>query len=87
MYCNHRIMEELPVNASYYNGNVIYKSTVYTHCNQKVVHLWLKKILGKGTIKTTTASKVSVFGVIVVRMRENADRNNSEYGHFLRNAR
>ena len=25
-----------------------------------------------------------VFGVILVRMRENADQNNSEYGHFLR---
>ena len=41
-----------------------------------------------------TAWKVSVFGVILVillsispysvRMRENADQDNSEYGHFLR---
>ena len=45
-----------------------------------------------------TARKVSVFGVILVRifgeiqsiswysvrMRENADQNDSEYGHFLR---
>ena len=37
------------------------------------------------------AWKVSVFGVILVsifpysvRMRENADHDNSEYGHFLR---
>ena len=40
-----------------------------------------------------TAWKVSAFGVILVRifpysvrMRENADQNNSEYEHFLRNA-
>ena len=38
-----------------------------------------------------TAWKVSVFGVILHNiflrsdwMRENADQNNSEYGHFLR---
>ena len=38
-----------------------------------------------------TVWKVSVFGVILVRifpysvrMRENPDHNNSEYGHFLR---
>ena len=30
-----------------------------------------------------TTWKVSVFGVILVRMRENADQNNSEYGQFL----
>ena len=44
--------------------------------------------------KTVTARKVSVFGVFLVRiflhsysvrMRENANQNNSEYGHFLRN--
>ena len=29
-----------------------------------------------------TAWKLSVFGVILVRMRENADQNNSKYGHF-----
>ena len=29
-----------------------------------------------------TAQKVSVFGVVLVRMRENMDQNNSEYGHF-----
>ena len=40
---------------------------------------------------TSIAYKVSVFGVILViifpylvRMRENMDQNNSEYGHFLR---
>ena len=33
-----------------------------------------------------TAWKVSIFAVILVRMRENADQNNSEYGHFLRSA-
>ena len=27
---------------------------------------------------------MSVFGVILVRMRENSDQNNSEHGHFLR---
>ena len=26
---------------------------------------------------------MSVFGIILVRIRENADQNNSEYGHFL----
>ena len=50
-----------------------------------------------------TAWKVSVFGVILVRlfplsdwirifpyliqMRENTDQNNSEYGHFLRSVK
>ena len=29
-----------------------------------------------------TAWKVSVYEVILVRMRENMDQNNSEYGHF-----
>ena len=29
---------------------------------------------------------MSVFGVILFRMRENVDRNNSEYEHFLRSA-
>ena len=28
-----------------------------------------------------------VFGVILVRPRENVDQNNSEYGHFLRSER
>ena len=28
------------------------------------------------------AWKVSVFGAILVRMRENTEQNNSEYGHF-----
>ena len=27
---------------------------------------------------------MSVFGVILLRMRENAEQNNSEYGHFSR---
>ena len=27
---------------------------------------------------------MSVFGVILVRMRENVDQNNSEYGHISR---
>ena len=27
---------------------------------------------------------VSVFGIILVRMRENADQNNTECGHFSR---
>ena len=30
-----------------------------------------------------TAKKFPVFGVVLVRLRENADQNNSEYGHFL----
>ena len=30
---------------------------------------------------------MSVLGVILVQMRENADQNNSEYGHFSRSAR
>ena len=41
--------------------------------------------------KDNTTWKMSVFGVILVRifpysarMRENTGRNNSEYGHFLR---
>ena len=29
-----------------------------------------------------TAWKVSVFGVFLVRMQENADQKNAEYGHF-----
>ena len=29
---------------------------------------------------------MSVFGVVLVRMQENRDQNNSEYGHFLRSA-
>ena len=28
--------------------------------------------------------KVSVFGFILVRMREHTDQNNSQYEHFLR---
>ena len=53
--------------------------------------------LTAGFIQVFTAWKLSVFGVILVRifwhfrispysvrMRENADQNNSEYGHFLR---
>ena len=32
----------------------------------------------------STAQKVSVFGIILVQMRENTNQNNSEYGHFLR---
>ena len=42
-------------------------------------------------LELAIAWKVSVFWVILVRispysvrMRENADQNNSEYGHFLR---
>ena len=48
-------------------------------------------------VKINTASKVSVFGVFLVRIfphlrissysvriRENTDKKNSEYGHFLR---
>ena len=31
-----------------------------------------------------TAWKVSVFGIILVRMPENGDQNNSKEGHFLR---
>ena len=31
-----------------------------------------------------TLHKKSVFGVFLVRMRENTDQKNSEYGHFLR---
>ena len=30
-----------------------------------------------------TAKKVPVFGVVLVWLRENAEQNNSEYGHFL----
>ena len=30
-----------------------------------------------------TAKKFPVFGVVLVRLQENADQNNSEYGHFL----
>ena len=30
-----------------------------------------------------TTKKFPVFGVVLVRLRENADQNNSEYGHFL----
>ena len=30
-----------------------------------------------------TAWKVSVFGVFPVRMLENTDQKNSEYGHFI----
>ena len=68
--------------------------------NFHVFHLWhcyhvpgtqnsLKKCQ---STETYTAWKVSVFGVILmrilahsysVRMRENADQYNSEYGHFL----
>ena len=33
-----------------------------------------------------SAYQVSVFGVILVRMRENMDQNNSQYGHFSRSA-
>ena len=67
-----------------------------------------KNVLGKTFLSDVfqyTSWKVSVFGVILVRifphsdwiqrdtlyhsysvrMRENADQNNSEYGHFLRN--
>ena len=33
-----------------------------------------------------TAWKVSLFEVTLVQMRENADQNNSNYGHFLRSA-
>ena len=29
---------------------------------------------------------MSVFGVILVRIQENADQNTSEYGHFSRSA-
>ena len=29
---------------------------------------------------------MSVFGVTLVRIRENTDQNNSEYGHFSRSA-
>ena len=32
-----------------------------------------------------TAQKVSVFGVTLVRMRENTDQNNTEQRHFSRN--
>ena len=48
----------------------------------------------KGLDVADTAWKLSLFGVILVsifpysiRMRKNADQNNSEYGHFLRNVR
>ena len=39
--------------------------------------------------KSITAQKVSTFGVFCsafcrIRMRENTDQKNSEYGHFLR---
>ena len=34
------------------------------------------------TTMKITARKVDVFGVFLVRMRENADQNNSEYGRF-----
>ena len=53
-------------------------------------------VLGKiliSKIVIYTAWNVSVFGVILVRifpysvrMRENADQNNSEYGNLLRSA-
>ena len=41
--------------------------------------------------KSITAQKVSTFGVFCsafcrIRMRENTDQKNSEYGHFLRSA-
>ena len=42
-------------------------------------------------LQILTAKKSAVFGVILVRIfpysdwiQENADQNNSEYGHFLR---
>ena len=38
-------------------------------------------------VEVYTAQKVFVSGVILVRMRENTDQNNSEYGHFLRGAK
>ena len=38
-------------------------------------------------VEVYTAQKVFVSGVILVRMRENTDQNNSEYGHFLRSAK
>ena len=34
-----------------------------------------------------TPCEVSVFGVFLVRMRENVDQKNSEYGYFLRSVR
>ena len=33
---------------------------------------------------SATAKKVSVFGIILVRIFPHSDQNNSEYGHFLR---
>ena len=38
----------------------------------------------RGLKLASTAWKVSAFGAILARMRENPDQNNSEYGQFLR---
>ena len=86
-------------------GLTFYSSRSYSFdckflVNSNVFHLWhcyhvpgTQNPLNKcQSTETYTAWKVSVFGVILVRilphsysvrMRENADQYNSEYGHFL----
>ena len=66
----------------YYWSNIYCAECFYFFDNSKVRHFpSCAKYFGK--YYEIGYTQVSVFGDILVEMRENADQNNSEYGHFL----
>ena len=66
----------------YYGSNIYCAECFYFFDNSEVRHFpSYAKCFGK--YYEIGYTQVSVFGDILVGMRENADQNNSEYGHFL----
>ena len=67
----------------------VYKET---NCRLKQQYSVPEKFLNKqpdlliDNLRAITAWKASAFGAILVRIFENTDQNNSEYGYFLRSA-
>ena len=71
-----------------------YKRYIFSHFSSCLCYLRYHFVLFMLLSITYNAWKVSVFGVILVRIsphsdwiRENVDQKQSEYGHFLRSVR
>ena len=66
---------------------VLYNKIGYKERNLITIRRWCDNwVKNKYQSQGLYCVKSVVFKVILVRMRENADQNNSEYGHFLRSA-